>query len=367
MKKSKVLLTCVLSIAMITGCSQLSAPEPAATAAATTAPAASKTPETSGETDGTKPSGPELEPITFKVGFISSQAATDEAHNLMCDEIERLSGGTIKIERYLQGQLYTADSDGSIALSEGTLEMVIMGDLMVSAAAPEIAGFTQIPFAFDSKEQCEEFWRTVADQCNEKMLEKYGCRILFDHLAMRGPRVVAASRPLMGADDYKGLKMRLPSIAASVASFEALGVSPMTSSMGELYQVLQTGTAQACESPISTLDSIAIYEVCDYAMLTNHTFSFRAAHVNEKWWSSLSPGHQEIIQQGIKAGFDRFNELESNGDEEILQKWRDNGMTVIENSEIDTQSIKDVVTPVILEKYKDEWDMSVWEIIQSLK
>ena len=66
-------------------------------------------------------------------------------------------------------------------------------------------------------------------------------------------------------------------------------------------------------------------------------------------------------------GFDRFNELESNGDEAILQKWRDNGMTVIENSEIDTQSIKDVVTPVILEKYKDEWDMSIWDVIQSLR
>ena len=110
-----------------------------------------------------------------------------------------------------------------------------------------------------------------------------------------------------------------------------------------------------------------MYEVCDYAMLTDHTYSFRAAHVNEKWWSSLSPAHQEIIQQGIKVGFDRFNELESNGDEAILQKWRDNGMTVIENSEIDTQSIKDVVTPVILEKYKDEWDMSIWDVIQSLR
>ena len=212
-----------------------------------------------------------------------------------------------------------------------------------------------------------EKMRISRDRRNEKMLEKYGCRILFDHLAMRGPRVVAANRPLIKAEDYKGLKMRLPSIAASVASFEALGVSPMTSSMGELYQVLQTGTAQACESPISTLDSIAIYEVCDYAMLTDHTYSFRAAHVNEKWWSSLSPAHQEIIQQGIKVGFDRFNELESNGDEAILQKWRDNGMTVIENSEIDTQSIKDVVTPVILEKYKDEWDMSIWDVIQSLR
>ena len=366
MKKFKVLLTCVLSISMICGCSQLSAPE-STTSAPTSAPATTQASQASDQPEASEAPGPELEPITFKVGFISSQAATDEAHNLMCDEIERLSGGAIKIERYLQGQLYTADSDGSIALSEGTLDMVIMGDLMVSAAAPEIAGFTQIPFAFDSKEQCEEFWKTVADQCNEKMLEKYGCRILFDHLAMRGPRVVAANRPLIKAEDYKGLKMRLPSIAASVASFEALGVSPMTSSMGELYQVLQTGTAQACESPISTLDSIAIYEVCDYAMLTDHTYSFRAAHVNEKWWSSLSPAHQEIIQQGIKVGFDRFNELESNGDEAILQKWRDNGMTVIENSEIDTQSIKDVVTPVILEKYKDEWDMSIGDVIQPLR
>lgn len=370
MKKIKIwginTLSVVTIISMLAGCSQLSAPEQKTEAAPTTTAAVKQEEETKKEEKAPE-AAVEVEPLTFKIGFLSSQSTTDEAHNLMCDEIERLSDGNIKIERYLQGQLYTADTDGSIALSEGSLDMIIMGDLMVSAAAPEIAGFTQIPFVFDSAEQCEEFWKKVADQCNEKMLEKYGCRILFDHLEMRGPRVVAANKELRTVEDYQGIKMRLPSIAASVASFEALGVSPMSSSASEVYQIMQNGTAQACESPLSTLDSWAIYEVADYAMLTNHTYSFRAVHVNEKWWSSLTEAQQEIIQQGIKAGCDRFNELESSGDQAILDKWRDNGMTIIENSEIDTEGIKNKVTPIILEKYKDEWDMSVWDIIQSLQ
>lgn len=351
------ILATALMMLLLSGCTSLNAPAAPAAPAATPAPSPTAEPKAEQVVD----------PITIKVAFGSSQALTDEAHKIMCDEIESLSKGAIKVERYLQGQLYTADADGSIALSEGTVDMIIMGDLMVSAAAPGIAGFAQIPFAFDSKEHCHRFWLAISDKVNEKMLEKYGCRILFDSLELRGPRIVVGNKPIKSADDFKGLKMRLPAIAASVAAFESLGCNPITSSWAEVYGVLQNGTAHACESPLSTFDSISVYEVAKYASLTNHTYSFRAAHVNEKWWSKLSPKHQEIIQAGIKKGFDYFNTQEENGDSEIVKKWKDKGMTIVQNNEIDLESIKNTATPTILEKYKNEWDMTVWDEVQKTK
>ncbi|MDR1731667.1 MAG: TRAP transporter substrate-binding protein [Synergistaceae bacterium] len=305
--------------------------------------------------------------VTFKFAFVSSQALSDEAHGLIADEIERLSGGKMKVERYLQGQLYTDDNDGVIAVSEGSCEMLIMGDLMISGAVPEVAGFGQIPFAFNSPEHCERFWRTVADRCNEKMIEKQGVRILMDSLELRGPRMIVANKPILGPKDFKGVKFRLPGIAAAVAAFNALGVSPLTSSWSEVYQILQSGVAEACESPLSTFDSISVYEVAKYAMLTNHTYSFRAAHVNEKWWQSLSDAQHNIILQAVKTGFTLFNEKEAKGDSEIAKKWEQKGMKVYQNSEIDVEGIKNTVTPIILEKYKNEWDMTVWDIIQKTK
>lgn len=349
--KRKLTIILVISLLMlwVSGCTTLTPPD-----------------ETPGKPDSGEVDS-EVDQITIKVGFGSSQAQTDEAHELLCDEIEKLSDGTIKVERYLQGQLYTADADGSIALSEGTVDMIIMGDLMVSAAAPEIAGFAQIPFAFDSKEHCHRFWLEIADKANEKMLENYGCRILFDNLELRGPRIVVGNKPITSADDFKGLKMRLPSIAASVAAFESLGANAITSSWAEVYGVLQNGTAHAADSPLSTFDSISVYEVVDYASLTNHTYSYRAVHVNEKWWSKLTQEQKGIIQAATKKGFDLFNDLEEKGDIEIVKKWKEKGMTIIENSDIDLDSIKNTATPIILEKFKDEWDMSVWDVVQSTK
>jgi TRAP-type C4-dicarboxylate transport system substrate-binding protein len=305
--------------------------------------------------------------LTFKFGFLSSQPLTDKAHGMIADEIEALSQGKMKVDRYLQGQLYTADADGSIAVSEGTLDMIVMGDLMIAAAAPEIAGFTFVPFAFDSKAHTYKFWNAISEKANAKMLEKYGVRILFDSLSLRGPRVITSNKPIKSAADFKGLKMRLPSIAASVAAFETLGCSTVTCGFGELYGVLQNGTAQACESPLSTLDSISIYEVQKYAILTDHQFSFRAAHVNEKWWQSLAAEQQGIIKTGIKKGFDYFNDAEENGDAGLVEKWKGKGMTIIPRSEIDIDSIKNTCTPAILEKYKTTWDMSVWDLIQSTR
>ena len=62
MKKFKVLLTCVLSISMICGCSQLSAPE-STTSAPTSAPATTQASQASDQPEASEAPGPELEPI----------------------------------------------------------------------------------------------------------------------------------------------------------------------------------------------------------------------------------------------------------------------------------------------------------------
>lgn len=361
----KKLLAMILAVAMLStllgACTKLEAP------ASTTAAAPPAAATTAAGTSAAATTATEIAPMTFKVGFVSAQALTDQAHAMICDEIESLSGGKIKTERYLQGQLYGSDADGAVALSEGAIEMVIMGDLLVAAAAPEIAGFSFIPFAFDDENHCARFWDAVSDKANDKILDKYGARMLTKTLELRGPRMLCSNKPIYKAEDFKGLKMRLPSIAATVAAFEALGANTMTSAWAEVYGLFQTKTCDATDSPVSTFNSISIFEVAKYAILSNHQYSFRAAHVNEKWWSGLSKAQQDIIYAGIKKGFEWFNEQEFSSIDPTVETWKSKGMTVITADQLDLESIKNTATQTILEKYKNEWDMSAWDTLQSVR
>lgn len=361
MKKTlSMILALCMALALLSGCgTQLTASQPTEAPSAADPAGAPAAADTGYDVSA-------LEPITFKFAYGTSSELTDKAHEMAADRIEELSNGKITVERYLQGQLYTADADGAIMVSDGTCQMIIMGDMMALNAAPEICGWTQVPFIFGSPEQCTAFWQQVGDAVNEKLSEVYGVRALWDSIELRGPRVICANKPMLCADDFKGAKFRLPSTAATVAAFEAMGVSALTSSWSEVYQVMQTGIAEAVESPLSNFKSISIYEVCKYCMQTNHTYAFRAAHVNEAWWDGLAPVYQDIIKQALSEAFTWYTEQELRGDDAILELFAENGMTVYRRDEIDIDSIKSVATEAIIEKYKDSWDMSYYELIQNL-
>lgn len=307
-----------------------------------------------------------LEPITFKFGYGSSATLTDAAHEMLADRIEELSNGKITVERYLQGQLYTADADGSIMVSDGTVDMIVMGDMMVLNAAPQICGWTQMPFIFKDSETCAKFWAQVGEDVNKEMADVYNVHVIWDSIELRGPRVIVADRPMLTADDFVGIKFRLPSTAATVAAFEALGVSALTSSWAEVYQVMQNGIANACESPLSNFDSIAIYEVTKNVMETNHTYAFRALHCNMDFWNGLDPVYQEIIKQAASEAFAWYNEQEANSTEDILTKFAEKGMTVYRYDDIDIAGIYEKASNAILEKYTGEWDINYYNLIQGL-
>lgn len=302
--------------------------------------------------------------LTFKMAFNNSAEPVLTANNMVADEIERLSNGRIKVERYLEGQLYDKDEDGSVAISEGTVQMILMGDMMASNAAPEIVGYTTIPFAFKNKEHCKLFWSgTYGEQINEKLTEKYGVIAFFDTLQLRGGRMLSANQPIKTPDDLKGLKLRLPNVPPMIAAWETLGVSVTPVALGDLFGALQSGVVNGQENPIEIFYGNKYYEVQKYLMLTDHNYSYRAYHVNKKWWDSLTLEQQDIIRQAMAIGSDYYNTTVAEMDEDWIAQIKEAGTTVIPKNEIDIEAFKKVSIEPTLDKFKDEWQPGVWEDI----
>lgn len=311
-------------------------------------------------------SQPELE-LTFKMAFNNSAEPALTANRMVADEIEKQSGGKIKVERYLEGQLYNKDEDGSVAVSEGTVQMILMGDMMASNTAPEIVGYTTIPFAFKNKEHCKKFWTGIyGEQVNQKLAEKYGAIAFFDCMQLRGGRMLSANKPIKSLDDLKGMKLRLPNVPPMIAAWETLGVSVTPVALGDLFGSLQSGVVNGQENPIEIFYGNKYYEVQKYLMLTEHNYSYRAYHVNKRWWDSVSEENQDIIKKAMVVGADYYNAAVEDMDEEWIELIQEAGTTVIPKNEIDTTAFKERSIQSTLEKFGEEWQPGVWENIQEM-
>ena len=99
------------------------------------------------------------------------------------------------------------------------------------------------------------------------------------------------------ADDFKGLKMRMPGLGGDVLA--KLGASPVTLPGGQIYENLTSGAIDATEWVGPWNDKIMkFYEAAKYYYYPgmHEPGAMLSVGMNKKWWDGLSPGDQAIIQ-----------------------------------------------------------------------
>jgi len=282
--------------------------------------------------------------------------------------VEERSGGKLKPELYLEGQLGTNDEDLTTSIAEGTIDVYFGQDMLANWVAPDWLGYANVAFAFRGPDHVKAFWNSeIGEEINRKAIEAHGVRLLLDGVGLRGARHLTANKPIKSAAEMKGIKIRVPNVAAVVDSWEATGAIVTPIPWGELFGALQTGVVDAQENPFEQIDQGGLYQVQKYIMLTHHQYGVYLTHVNEKWWQSLTDEEREIIRQANKDAADYFNTELPKVDAQLLEKFKAAGVTVVETSEIDIQSFKDAIVGTVLEKNKKEWAEGGWEKIQSLQ
>ncbi len=202
------------------------------------------------------------------------------------NEVERLSGGRIKVELYPAGQL--GDQRSAVEqVRKGTIEAYnISSGVLASAYYPPLE-LVDMPFLFTSREHVRlvmesDFIKNLIEDCAKKTgirilsLQPFGFRHIFN-----------SKRPIKAPEDLKGLKIRTMEIVPHMKLIEAAGGTPVPMPMLELYTALQTGVVDGAENTISNILAHKYYQVQKYLTLTGHLMGIGATIVNEKWFQSL--------------------------------------------------------------------------------
>ncbi|GAK56839.1 TRAP dicarboxylate transporter-DctP subunit [Candidatus Vecturithrix granuli] len=213
------------------------------------------------------------------------------------EELEKASGGKIKVELYTSGVLGKEDE---------VLDMVKMGTVQGTRGglferANKMYLLYTLPFMFENTDQILKLIRgEFGDKVNAGALAN-GFYIPACGVAGGFRNVTNKVRPIATVADIKGLKMRTPPIDMTVKTFAALGANPQSVPYGETYMALKQGVVDGQENPFSNTVDMKFYEVQKYLSVINWQVHPDPFYVNPAWYNKLPDDLKKIFDATAKA------------------------------------------------------------------
>lgn len=265
--------------------------------------------------------------------------------------VEQKSGGQMEVQVFPSSQL-CGDKEELEALQANTVQFIAPSVTKLVGFVPAFQ-LVDMPFLFANDEAAYKFYDGPAGQKLMKTLEPVGM------LGMAwwpngAKQFTNSKRPLKSPEDFKGLKFRTQSGGLLDAQFKALGAGSQTLAFAEVYQALQNGTVDGQENTFNNIDTQKYAEVQKYLTISNHGRLDYVVLTNTKFWNSLTPEQQQIINEAMKEATDFERQLAEELNNQSLEAIKATGkVEIYELTEADRAAFIKALEPVYAE-YTDK-------------
>ena len=233
----------------------------------------------------------------------ASNVSVDHPLNVRMKEcwtaVKRETNGRLDVQVFPNNQL-GGDTQALQQLRSGALEFFTLDGGILQSVVP-VAAIQAVGFAF--KNSAEAF-RSLDGPLGDYVRDDIRKAGLYVHPKMweNGMRQVTSStRPIRGAADLEGFKIRTPPGALWVDLFKSLGAAPAPLNFSEVYTALQTHVFDGQENPYAIIDTARLYEVQKYLSVTNHMWSAYHFLGNADAWKALPPDVQAVAERNLAA------------------------------------------------------------------
>jgi C4-dicarboxylate-binding protein DctP len=290
------------------------------------------------------------EEYVMRIGHVDTPDAFESTTHAYClvlkEQVEKLSGGRIKVEIYPSGQL--GDQRASCAqVRKGVVESShVTPGVLAGAFYPKLT-ILDMPFIYSSYEHLRrivDFNNPLIKEMVEDCAEKTDIRML--SLINFGFKNFSNNiKPVKTPDDIKGIKVRVQEIPPYLELYKALGANPIPLPYLELYTSLQTGVVNAMENPPSNYLNQKFYQVQKYITVTGHVMTFGTTIVNEKWFQSLPDDLKLALVEGEQTAQQTYNGLSQLIAATGLEKLKSFGMEIYVPSPKELEAFKNLALP----------------------
>jgi tripartite ATP-independent transporter DctP family solute receptor len=276
------------------------------------------------------------------------------------EEIKKRTNGKFDIQVFPASSL-GKETDINQGLQLGTVDMIISGLSFAARSYPRI-GVGYYPFTFRDGDHLLKWstspaFRELADGYEAKS----GVHITA--LTYYGARHTTSNRAFKDCAGMKNLKIRVPDVPAYMAMPKACGANPTPIAFSEVYLALQSGTVEAQENPLPTIEAKKFYEVQKHIMLTGHIVDGVATQIAPHIWKKLTDEEKKIFTEVTQEAARRGTEIVKQREAKLADEFRKRGLTV---EAVDRAGFQKAV----LEKVPMEsmgYVKADWDKIQALK
>ncbi len=226
--------------------------------------------------------------------------------------VERDSGGRIK------GEVYPASQLGSIPRQ---IEGVQFGSIQAAVIPPEF--FVGVDERFEVMaapglvNSVEHGQRLAADPAVLKLMLALGANKGLHGVGMfiAQPDLLVSKTPIRHLTDFQGKKIRIFASDFQSEAMKRLGATPVAMTLGDVLPALQQGAIDGAVAGITVFSAFHYQDAAKYVTEINQPQIFLMLEISQKWYNSLPPDLQKIIDQdGAKetrainpAAIDLFN------------------------------------------------------------
>lgn len=207
------------------------------------------------------------------------------------DKIREDSGGRLDIKLFYLGQLPYDGTHYLPVLKERGLDAALTGikDIVGDIS---VTGVFNLPFFFPDVENVQAAARGLRP-IFDREFGKYNARPIY-YAEAQTIQIMNRKSQLQSLEAFKGLKLRVLGPEPAEA-LKALGASPVTVSLGELYTSLQRGILDGAMTNEGSALGTKLQEVCKYFILVNFQEFMTMSFVNVDSFNALPKDIQKIV------------------------------------------------------------------------
>jgi TRAP-type transport system periplasmic protein len=242
----------------------------------------------------------DIKPRLIRFGYgLNEQSNQGRATKVFADEVDKLSGGKMKIRAFGAASL-GSDVQMQQALIGGAQEMMVGSTATLVGITKEMA-LWDTPFLFNNAQEADAVLDgPVGTKVKAKLEEKGLVGLVYWENGFRN--LTNNKRAVAKLEDLDGIKLRVMQNTVFLDSFKTLGANAIPLPFSELFSALETKAVDGQENPFNTILSSKFYEVQKYLTVTNHVYSPWIVTVSKKFWDGLSAAEKKVLMDaGVKS------------------------------------------------------------------
>src|SRR5712692_436827 len=258
-------------------------------------------------------------------------------------------------------KLAGGDPEAFKKLLLGEIQFFTLMGGIIGTVAP-VAEAQQVPFAFKSSREAHKaidgpFGRYIGEEMAAKGMYLFPVAG-FDN-GIR--QVTTIARPIVGPEDFAGMKIRVPPGQMIFDTFAAFGAQPVTTPANQIYDALKNGRAETQENRLAIMQGYKLDEMVKYVSMTNHMWSGFNLMAHLSTWTARLDGIKGVIENNAAKYVRQQREEQGRLNAGLRDTFAARGIAF---NEVDQAAFR-ARLPGVYATWKDKLGNKCWSLLEA--